>query len=330
MMKAILLTKYGSPALLQLKEVAKPTPKDDEVLIKVHAASVNDWDWGMARGKPFYIRLLCGLQKPKINIPGVDVAGEIEAVGKNVKQFQPGDAVYGDLSESGFGGFAEYVCAPETAVALKPARMTFVEAAAIPHAAMLAVQGLRDVGQLQPGQRLLINGAGGGVGTLGVQIAKSMGVEGVTGVDSARKLAMMREIGFVETLDYAQEDFTKTGQQYDLILDTKTNRSIFAYARALTSNGMYVTVGGATARLLQALLLGPLIRLLSKKEIRIVALKPNKDLAYINELFEAGHIKPVIDGPYPFQDLPQAIQHFGEGKHTGKVIVIVAPDEETL
>lgn len=322
-MKAIVLTKYGAPDVLQLKEVAKPTPKDNEVLIKIHAASVNDWDWGLTRGKPFYIRLLCGLRTPKFNIPGVDIAGQVEAVGKNVKTFQPGDEVYGDLSECGFGGFAEYVCAHENALALKPARMTFVEAAAIPHAACLAVQGLRDVGQLLPGQKLLMNGAGGGVGTLGVQIAKCMGVEEVTGVDSASKLEMMRSIGFEQVIDYRQEDFTKNGQSYDLILDTKTNRSMFDYARALTHNGMYVTVGGATPRLLQAVLLGPLVRRFSKKNIRVVALKSNKNLEYMNGLFESGKVRPVIDGPYKFNEVPKAIQHFGEGNHTGKVVIAV-------
>ena len=219
-MKAIVLTEYGSSDVLQLREVATPKPKDDEVQIKVHAASVNDWDWCLMRGTPFYVRLLCGLLKPKIKIPGVDVAGQVEAVGRDVKRFRPGDNVYGDLSECGFGGFAEYVCAKENSLALKPAGMTFVEAAAIPHAAMLAVQGLRDQGQIQPGQRLLINGAGGGVGTLGVQVAKSIGAE-VAGVDNSGKLQMMRSIGFDHVLDYTKEDFTQTGQCYDLILDTE-------------------------------------------------------------------------------------------------------------
>ena len=320
-MKAIVYTKYGSPDVLQLKEVTKPRPKDDEVLIKIHAVSVNDWDWGLVRGKPFYIRLFSGFLKPKINIPGVDIAGQVEAVGSNVKKFQPGDEVYGDLSGCGFGGFAEYVCAPENALAMKPARMTFVEAAAVSHAAMLAVQGLRDVGRIQPGQKLLINGAGGGVGTLGVQIARFIGVEEVTGVDSESKLDMMRSIGFEQTIDYKQEDFTKNGQLYDLILDTKTIRSIFDYTRALTPNGSYVTVGGTTARLLQAFFLGPLVRLFSKKNIRIVALKPNKDLDYMNELIEAGKVKPVIDGPYNLNEVANVIQYFGEGRHKGKVVI---------
>jgi NADPH:quinone reductase-like Zn-dependent oxidoreductase len=321
-MKAFVFTKYGPPDVLKLREVETPTPKDDEVLIKVHAASVNDWDWCLVRGKPFFIRLLCGLLKPKITIPGVDIAGWVEAVGRSVKRFQPGDEVYGDISECGFGGFAEYVCARENALALKPASMTFVEAAAIPHAAMLAIQGLRDKGQIQPGQNVLINGAGGGVGIFGVQIAKLIGVD-VTGVDSLGKLDMMRSMGFDQTIDYAQEDFTKNGQRYDLILDTKTNRSIFDYARALSPNGIYVTVGGSMARLFQALFLGPWISMFSKKNIRIVALKPNKDLDYINELFEAGKVKSVIDGPYKFSEVPEAIRHFGEGKHKGKVVIAV-------
>ena len=327
-MKAIVFTKYGPPDVLELKEVERPTPKDNEVLIKAHAASVNDWDWCLVRGKPFFIRLLCGLLKPKIKIPGVDIAGQVEAVGRNVKKFQPGDEVYGDISECGFGGFAEYVCAHENALALKPASMTFVEAAAIPHAAMLAVQGLRDKGQIQSGQKLLINGAGGGVGTFAVQIAKLIGVE-VTGVDSSGKLDMMRSMGFDHAIDYTQEDFTKNGQCYDLILDTKTNRSIFDYARALSPNGIYVTVGGSTARLFQALFLGPWISMFSKKNIRIVGLKPNKDLDYMNELFEAGKVKPVIDGPYKLSEIPEDIRHFGEGNNKGKVVITMEHNNKT-
>lgn len=326
-MQAIVLTKYGASDVLEYKQVARPIPNDDEVLIKVHATSVNDWDWSIMRGAPLYIRLLCGLFKPKISIPGVDIAGRVEAIGKNVHRFQPGDEVYSDLSECGFGGFAQYVCAPEYALAPKPADMTFVEAAAIPHAAMLAVQGLRDIGRLQPGQKLLINGAGGGVGTLGVQIAKSIGVH-ATGVDNSGKLDLMRSLGFDHVIDYTREDFTRNGQRYDLILDTKTNRSTFAYARALRSNGTYVTVGGSMSRLLQALLLGPVIRAFSKKNIRIVALKPNKDLQYINDLFEAGKLKPVIDGPYKLSEAPEALQRFGAGAHKGKVALTVEHTDE--
>jgi NADPH:quinone reductase-like Zn-dependent oxidoreductase len=323
-MKAIVLTKYGTPDVLEFKEVEKPIPKDDEVLIKVHAASINDWDWGLVRGKPFVTRLASGgLLKPKIKIPGVDIAGQVETVGGNVKKFQPGDEVYGDLSECGFGGFAEYVCVRENALALKPAGMTFEEAAAIPHAAMLAVQGLRDKGQIQQGQKLLINGAGGGVGIFGVQIAKLFGAE-VTGVDSAEKLDMMRSIGFDHVIDYKKEDFTRNGLCYDLILDTKTTRSPFDYARSLSPNGIYVTVGGFMTRIFQALLLGPLISLFTKKKISILGLKPNKDLAYMNELFEAGKVKFVIDGPFKLSEVPDALRYFGEAKHKGKIIITIS------
>ena len=318
-MKAIVYTKYGTPDVLELKEVDKPIPKDNEVLIRIHAASINDWDWGLLQGIPFVNRLLNGLLKPKKTILGSDIAGRIEAIGKNVEQFQPGDEVFGDLSGD-WGGFAEYVCARENALALKPAGMTFDEAAAIPQAAMLAVQGLRDKGQIQSGQKLLINGAGGGVGTFAVQIAKLYGVE-VTGVDSSGKLDMLRSMGFDQVIDYKQEDFTKKGQCYDLILDVKTNRSIFDYTRVLSPKGIYVTVGGFMTRLLQAFFLGPLISMIYKKKIRIVGLKPNKDLAFMNELFEAGKVKPVIDGPYKLSEVPEAIRYFGEGNHKGKVVI---------
>ncbi|MEE9402682.1 MAG: NAD(P)-dependent alcohol dehydrogenase [Desulfobacteria bacterium] len=326
-MKAIVYTKYGSPDVLELAEVDKPIPKGNEVLVKVHAVSINDWDWGLLQGIPFLNRLENGLLKPKKKILGSDIAGRIEAVGKNVEQFQPGDEVFGDLTGN-WGGFAEYVCARENALALKPASMTFEEAAAIPQAGMLAVQGLRDKGQIQSEQKLLINGAGGGVGTFGVQIAKLYGVE-VTGVDSSGKLDMMRSMGFDHVIDYTKEDFTKSGQCYDLILDNKMNRSIFDYMRALSPNGIYVTAGGSMARLFQAFLLGPLISMFSKKSIRIVALKPNKDLAYMNELFEAGKVKPVIDGPFKLSEVPEAIRYFGEGKHKGKVVITVAHNKET-
>ena len=320
-MKAIVLTKYGLSDVLELQDVEKPKPSAGEVLVKIQATSVNDWDWCLMRGTPFYIRLFCGLLKPNIQIPGAEIAGRVETVGDNVTQFQPGDAVYGDISECGFGGFAEYVCVPETALALKPECMTLVEAVALPHAAMLAVQALVDEGQIQPGQKVLINGAGGGVGTLGIQIAKSIGVVDVTGVDSSDKFDMMRSVGFVQTIDYTQQDFTQSKERYDLILDTKTNRSIFNYLRVLKPQGTYVTVGGDTARLFQVLFLQPMIRMFSKKRICLVNLKPNKDLDYINQLFEAGNVKPVLDGPYTLSEVPEMIQYFGLGKHKGKVVV---------
>jgi len=317
-MKAIVYHKYGTPDILELIEIDKPVPGEEEVLIKVHAASINDWDLGLLEGD-FINRILNGIRKPKRKILGSDIAGRIEAVGKNVKQLKPGDEVYGDLSGQ-WGGFAEYVCAREESLALKPASMSFIEAAAIPQAAMLAVQGLIDKGKIKQGQKLLINGAGGGVGTFGIQIAKLYGVE-VTGVDSTGKLDMMRSMGFDHVIDYTKVDFTKNGNCYDLILDAKTNRSMFDYARALCRNGIYVTVGGSTSRLFQSFLLAPWISMIYKKHIRLVALKPNKDLAYINELFEAGKIKPVIDGPYKLDELPEAFRLFGKGEHKGKIVI---------
>jgi len=317
-LKAIVYKKYGGPEVLQIKEIEKPYPKDDEVLIKVYGVSINDWNFGLLEGD-FINRLLNGLLKPKRQILGSDISGRIEAVGKNVTHSKTGDEVYGDLSGR-WGGFAEYTCAPEKALALKPAAMSFEEAAAIPQAAMLAVQGLIDKGKIQPGQKVLINGAGGGVGTFAVQIAKLYGVE-VTGVDSAGKLDMLRSMGFDHVIDYTKEDFTKNGKCYDLILDVKTNRSMFDYARALSPKGIYVTVGGFMARLLEALVLGPWISMISKKHIRIVALKPNKDLIYMNELFEAGKVKPVIEGPYKLYEFPEAFRIFGKGEHKGKVVI---------
>ena len=323
-MKAVVLTKYGPPEGLQLKEVPKPAPGDHEVLIKVRATTVNDWDWCFTRGKPRLYRLLFGFFRPKVEILGAEVAGQVEAVGSNVTKFQPGDDVYGDISEAGFGGFAEYVCVREDALGRKPPGMTFEQAAALPHAAMLALQGLVDVGQIRQGERVLINGAGGGVGTIGVQIAKEYGAE-VTGVDSALKLDTLRSVGFDHVIDYRREDFTRNGQHYDLILDTKTNRSTFRYLRSLNPGGRYVTVGGQLPRLLQAFCMGPLISRVSGKHVRIVALKPNKDLGYVNDLFETNGLECVIDGPYQLSDVPQAVQRFGEAKHVGKVVITVAP-----
>jgi NADPH:quinone reductase-like Zn-dependent oxidoreductase len=327
-MKAIVYKKYGPPDVLQLKEVEKPTPKGNEVLIKVHTASVNDWDWGLLRGKPFVNRLLFGLLKPKTKILGCDIAGQVEAVGRNVKQFKPGDEVFGDLSGCGFGGFAEYVCARENALVLKPASMTFEEVAAVPQAGVLALQGLRDKGQIQPGQKVLINGAGGGAGTFAVQIAKSFGAE-VTGVDSTKKLDMVRSIGADHVIDYTQEDFTKNGQRYDLILDFAAHHLIFDYKRALSPKGIYVMVGGSMARIFQAMFLGPLISMTTSKKMGILAHKPNKDLAFLKELFEAGKVKPVIDRRYPLSEVAEALRYFGEGHRQGKLVITVEPKGKT-
>lgn len=297
----------------------QPTPGAGEVLVKVHAVSINDWDWGLVRGKPFYIRLFCGLLAPKVGIPGVDVAGVVEAVGENVSRFQVGDAVYGDLSESGFGAFAEYVCAPVTALSHKPERMSFIEAAAMPHAALLALQGIRASGTIGENSRILINGAGGGMGTLAAQIARAMGATDITGVDHAGKFEVMKSAGIRHVLDYTREDFTRQNRQYDFILDAKTNRRIADYLRVLSPGGVYVTVGGDTGRLLEAVLL----RTFGNRRVRVLALKPNEGMDEINRLYEAGAIKPLVDGPHAFNDLPAAVRHFGSGKHLGKVVVDV-------
>lgn len=327
-MKAIVYTKYGSTDVLKLKEVEKPTPKDNEVLIKVHAASVNSWDWDLLRGTPFLVRL-GGILKPKYKILGADIAGRVEAVGRDVKQFLPGDEVFGDISGCGWGGFADYVCARENALTLKPASMTFEEAAAIPQAAVLALQGLRDKGQIQKGQKVLINGAGGGVGTFAVQIAKSFGAE-VIGVDSTRKLDMLQLIGADQVIDYTQEDFTKNGQRYDLILDVAGFRSIFDYKCALSPKGTYVMVGGSMARIFQVMFLGPWISKTESKKMGILIHKPNKnDQNFMKELFEAGKVVPVIDRRYPLSEVAEALQYLGEGHPKGKVVISVEHKNKT-
>ncbi|HUU39696.1 MAG TPA: NAD(P)-dependent alcohol dehydrogenase [Desulfatiglandales bacterium] len=328
-MKAIVYTKYGSPDVLELKEVEKPTPKDNEVLIKVHAASVNSTDLGFLEGKPYVVRLMFGLLKPKLKILGCDIAGRIEALGRNVKKFQLGDEVFGDISGCGLGGFAEYVCAHENALALKPAGMTFEEAAAVPQAAVLALQGLRDKGQIQPGQKVLINGAGGGVGTFAVQIAKSFGAF-VIGVDSTGKLDMMRSIGADRVIDYTQEDFTKNGQIYDLILDVVTYRSIFDYKRVLGPKGTYVMLGGGSwARVYQTMFLGPLISMTGSRKMVILMHKPNKGLDFMIGLFEAGKVVPVLDRRYPLSKVPEALRYFGEGHAKGKVVITLEHNDNT-
>jgi NADPH:quinone reductase-like Zn-dependent oxidoreductase len=320
-MKAIVYTKYGSPEVLQLKEVAKPTPKDDEVLIKVQAVSVNRSDWEGLSGKPLYARL-GGLLKPRHHILGSDIAGRVEMAGRHIRRFRPGDEVFGDILPR-LGGFAEYVCARESALAPKPASMTFEEAAAIPQAAVIALQGTRDKGKIHPGQKVLITGAGGGAGTFAVQLAKLYGAE-VTGVDNTGKLDFMRSLGADHVIDYTREDFTKNGKQYDLILDIVAHRSVFAYKRALGSRGSYFLTGGSVTTIFQVLLLGPWIRGITGKKMRILAVQPNlKDLVYVTELYEAGKVVPVIDRRYPLSEIPEALRYLGEGRTKGKVVITV-------
>ncbi len=320
-MKAIVCTKYGPPDILKLKEVEKPTPKEKEVLIKVHAASVNYGDSVLVKGKPFISRLMgYGLLKPKYSILGTDIAGQVEAVGGNVKQFQPGEDVFGDISECGFGAFAEYVSVPEKALTLKPINVTFEQAAAVPQAAVVALQGLRDKGQIRSGQKVLINGASGGIGTFAVQIAKSFGAR-VTGVCSTRNLDMVRSIGADQVIDYTQEDFTQGEQQYDLIFDIVANRSISDYMRALSPRGNYV----ACAFNPTSLFLGPLLSKKGSKQVSSLIHKPNyKDQVFMKELLEAGKVAPIIDRRFPLSDVPEALRYLEKGHPQGKVVITVA------
>ncbi len=330
-MKAIVYTKYGSLDVLKLEEIQKPTPGDDEVLVKVHASSVNYNNPAQVRGKPFLARLMgFGLLKPMYTIPGGDIAGRVEAVGRNVMQFQPGDEVFGDLSTCGFGAYAEYVCVPEKLLALKPANLTFEEAAAVPQAAAyVALQALRDKGETQSGQKVLIYGASGGIGTFAVQIAKAFGAE-VTGVCSTRNLDMVRSIGADHVIDYTKEDFTKNGQRYDLILATAGYRSIFDYKRALNPRGLYVATGGSLAQIFQAMLLGPWISMTGTKKMGNLLARPNqKDLGFMKELIEAGKVKPVIDRCYKLSEVAEALRYYSEGHARGKVVIKVEQNNKT-
>ena len=327
-MKAIVYTEYGPPDVLQLQEVEKPTPKDDQVLVQVRAASVNYPDWSYVRGEPFVVRLTgSGLFRPGHPILGADIAGRVEAVGSSVKQFQPGDEVYGDLSACGFGGFAEHVSVPEHALAPKPANISFEEAAAVPMAAVVALQGLRDQGQIKPGQKVLVVGASGGNGTFAVQIAKSFGAD-VTGVCSTRNVDLVRSIGADHVIDYTKEDFTQNGQRYDLILAAAGYRSIFDYRCALSVNGIYVSIGGAMAQTFQAMLLGPWMSMTGTKKMGpMLARTSQQDLIVMKGLLEAGHVVPVVDGRYPLSEVAEAIRYYGKGHARGKVVITVAQDK---
>jgi NADPH:quinone reductase-like Zn-dependent oxidoreductase len=317
-MKAIVYEKYGSPDVLQLKDVEKPAPKDDEVLIKIYAASVNAYDWHFLTADIFLIRLMGGaLLKPKYTRLGADIAGRVEAVGGNVKQFQPGDDVFGMTR----GGFAEYTCAPENTLVLKPFNLSFEEAAAVPMAALTALQGLRDSGQIRPGQKVLINGASGGVGTFALQIAKSFGAE-VTAVCSTGNLEQARSLGADHVIDYTREDFTRNGQQYDLILAANGYHSLSAYKRALTPTGIYVMAGGSMAQIFQAMLLGSRMSETGGRKLGgVTAQRNQKDLIIIKELLEAGKVISVIDKRYPLSETAEALRYLGAGHAKGKVVI---------
>ncbi len=320
-MKAIVYTKYGPPDVLEFREVKKPEPWNNEVLVRIQAASLNAADWHLLRADPFITRLFSGLLWPKYTILGADIAGRVEAVGKDVKQFKPDEDVFGDLFRSGFGGFAEYAIAREEALAPKPVGLTFEEAAAVPVAAVTALQGLRDKGHIKPGQKVLINGASGGVGTFAVQIAKSFGAE-VTAVCSTGNMDLARSLGADHVIDYNREDFTKNGQQYDLILAANGYHPISDYKRALSAKGTYVMSGGSGAQMFQAMLMGPWISMTGeKKMIGLSAASNQKDLLFIKGLIEAGKVKPVIDRRYPLSKVAEAFQYLEQGHARGKVVI---------
>ena len=321
-MKAIVFHSYGQPDVLALEEIAKPSPGDDEVLVKVYASCINSWDYELIQGIPFINRLMSGLLKPtKIKIPGCDIAGRIESVGKNVKRFQVGDEVFGDLSSCGWGGFAEYVAAPEKALELKPACLTFEQAAAVPQAALLALQGLQKGGGLKKdgdwaGKKVLINGAGGGSGTFAIQIAKEFGAE-VTAVDSTEKLDIMRSMGADHVIDYTQKNFTNNGLRYDLIFDNAANRSLSDYKRALNPGGIHVMVGGKSFNIFKSVL----VSMFGSRKFVLLLHKANKGLDTMKQLFEAGKVVPVIDRSYPLSEAADAMRYFAAGHAKGKVVI---------
>ena len=314
-MKAIVYTKYGPPDVLHLEEVERPTPKDNEILIKVHAASINSYDWRHLRPDPFFLRFMGGgLLKPKHRILGADMAGHVEAIGPNVKGFKPGDDVVGD---GGYGGYAEYACVDENKFVPKPADLTFEDAAAMPMAALTALQGLRDKGRIKAGQKVLINGASGGVGTFAVQIAKSYGTE-VTGVCRTAKMDLVRSIGADHVIDYTQEDVTKRTERYDLIFDVAAFRSILAYKRILSAGGIYVLAGGSMARIFQSMA----ISMTGAKNIRFIPAKvKQEDLLVILELMKAGKVRSIVDKRFPLSETPESFRYFEEGRTRGKVVI---------
>jgi NADPH:quinone reductase-like Zn-dependent oxidoreductase len=326
-MKAIVQDRYGSPDALQLREIDQPVPADNEVLVRVHAASVNARDWHIMRGDPYIARLSAefGLRGPKVKIRGTDFAGRVEAVGRGVKRLRPGDEVFGEAD----GAFAEYVCAPDDLVETKPANLTFEEAAAMPLAGNTALVGLRDVARVQPGQRVLINGASGGVGTFAVQIAKAFGAE-VTGVCSTRNVDMVRSIGADHVIDYAREDFTRNGRRHDVVLDLVGNRSLTEFRRALTANGTLILSGGGVSS--GGSLVGPLglmirgqvlARFVRHRLVMYTAKPSTENLAALRELAESRKVTPVIDRTYPLSEVPEAIRYVEVEHARAKVVITV-------
>jgi NADPH:quinone reductase-like Zn-dependent oxidoreductase len=325
-MKAVVYERYGSPDVLHLTELAKPTPTDDQILIKIHAVSLNGSDREGLIGRPLYARI-GGLLRPRHRILGSDIAGRVESVGRSHTEFKPGDEVFGEIP--GYhGGLAEYVCTHGKTMMRKPTSLTFEQAAAIPQAGVIALQGIREKGQVQPGQKVLINGAGGSAGSFAIQLARLYGAE-VTGVDNAGKLDFMRSLGADHVIDYNQKDFTSDGELYDLILDLIAHRSVFAYQRALRPGGTYFCVGGSVAVVFQILLLGPWIRKTRGKNIRMLVVPQNrKDLISITGLCEAGKIVPAIDKRYSLSEAREAFRYLGEGLAKGKVVITLESNNE--
>ncbi|ANM32335.1 hypothetical protein ABI59_18065 [Acidobacteria bacterium Mor1] len=324
-MKAVVLERFGPPRqVLQLEDVPLPEPAPGQVRVRVRATAINDWDWTFARGRPMAYRPFLGWSRPRVSILGAELAGDVDALGDGTGGLALGDAVYGDVSECGFGGFAEYACVPAAALTPIPSGMSYLEAASIPHAATLAMQGLLDEGGMQAGERVLINGAGGGVGVFAIQLARDCGVAEVTGVDSRRKLGQLRELGYDHAVAYETTDFTRTGERYDLILDTKTNRPPRAYRRALTPAGRYVTVGGSTARLLQVAAAGRWLARFGRRRMSVVALRTNHELGRIDALYQRRGLTFRLDGPHALESVPERVEYFGGALHGGKVVIDVA------
>lgn len=323
-MKALFFEKYGNPDILQIKEIPSKEPTKSQVLIEVKATAVNDFDWSLVRGKPGLYRLMFGFPKPKMNVPGMEVAGVVLKCGPEATKFKPGDRVFGDTSDHEFGSFAEQFTVSEEALHAMPEEMSFTDAATIPHAGLLAWQGFQMAG-LGESKKVLINGAGGGVGAFAIQLAKQQQAH-VTGVDSGAKRASMKQLGCDETLDYTRQDFTKTGEKYDVILDCKSKRPPKAYRRSLKKDGTYVTVGGDLFRLLQVLLMGKATSPFSSKKLKVLALKPNKEMNEFLEAYQRGNFNCLVDGPYPMKEASNYVSHFGEAGHLGKIVLV--PDFE--
>jgi NADPH:quinone reductase-like Zn-dependent oxidoreductase len=323
-MKAIVCSRYGAPEkVLRFEDVPNPAPKDDEVLVKVHAASINEWDWSMVRAATIFTRI-SGPFKPAHKILGADVAGVVEAVGKSVTQFQVGDEVFGDLSQNGWGAYAEYVCTQENGLAPKPEALSFEQAASIPQGGVMALQGIRDYGKVGPGDKVLINGAGGAVGTFAIQIAKMFGAQ-VTAVDTTAKLEKLRVIGADHVIDFTAQDFTRTGQRYDLIIEVGGFRSVFEHQRALVQRGKCFFIGGSIPRILQTLFMGPIAGMASGKKLGLLVQKTNHDLAFFGDAMGADKVTPVIDRVFPLAETAQAFRHYESGQFTGKIVITVGP-----